>query len=139
VLNALSPPATGRPALGDAVALDAGNTTEVRRECEYSVEAGVGVPRSPGRKACPTTIVDTTLGGVASTGADESCDAGSGTRVVLTGVRPTSVAPGTAVIAPGRSRYEYLARGLVRSAASTPKGLLYRFQQLCEQPRHFGE
>jgi len=45
------------------------------------------------------------LGGVASNGADASCDTGNGTRVSPTGLRPTSVAPGTAVIALGKSRW----------------------------------
>jgi len=93
-------------AIGDAVGADTGNAIVARRVCEYNAEAGVGVPRSPGRKACPPAALDTTFGGVASSGADESCDAGSGTRVERTGLRPASVAPGTAVIAPGKSRYE---------------------------------
>jgi hypothetical protein len=66
----------------------------------------VGVPRSPGRKTWPAIERGVTLGGVASIGADASCDAGTGTRVVPTGLRPMSVAPGAAVIAPGTSMFE---------------------------------
>jgi hypothetical protein len=61
-----------------------------------------------------------TLGGVASGGADGSCDPGTDTRDARTGFRPTSVAPGTAVIAPGTSIFEYRVRGCPRSPGSTP-------------------
>ena len=71
-----------------------------------TADAGVGVPRSPGRNARPAYERGVTLGGVASAGADASWDAGTGTRVAATAVRPTIVAPGTAVIAPGTSMFE---------------------------------
>jgi hypothetical protein len=80
--------------------------TEFRLAFEYSADAGVGVPRSPGRKTGAAIGPGVTLGAVASSGAEDSCDAGSGTRVAPTGLRPTSVAPGTAVSAPGTSMLE---------------------------------
>jgi len=99
------PAAAGAVAVGAGTpAFGAGITTTVRFALEYSADAGVGVPRSPGRNAWPATGAGEMLGGVASNGADASCETGNGTRVSPTGLRPTSVAPGTAVIALGRSK-----------------------------------
>jgi hypothetical protein len=59
------------------------------------------VPRSPGRTTGAVLGPGATLGAVASSGADVTCDAGSATMFDRTGLRPASVAPETAVIAPG--------------------------------------
>ena len=87
---------------------------------ECSADAGVGVPRSPGRYAMTGDGPGATLGAVASRGTDAVCEAGSGTMFPRTGLRPTSVAPATAVIAPGTLMCEYLAGApLDRSATLT--------------------
>ncbi len=79
--------------------------------CEYSADAGVGVPRSPGRTTGAVPGPDATLGAVASSGADVTCDAGNATKFDRTGLRPTSVAPETAVMAPGTPMCAYRAGG----------------------------
>jgi hypothetical protein len=79
------------------------------------------------------------LGAAARRGADVVCDAGTGTIFARTGLRPTSVSPATAVMAPGTPMCEYLPGAPVgRSVPLTAYGRLYRFQQFWEQPRHHG-
>ncbi len=93
--------------------------------CEYSADAGVGVPRSPGRTTGAVPGPGATLGAVASSGADVTCDAGSATMFDRTGLRPTSVAPETAVMAPGTPMCEYRAGGpFGRSFTFTAHGRL---------------
>jgi hypothetical protein len=111
-----------------------------RHAVEDNTDAGVGVPRSPGRTPGTCEGPAGTIGAVANRGgADVPDAAGSGTMFAGTGLRPTSVAPATAVMAPGMPMFAYRAGGPCgRTLTSTAKPRLYWVQQLCEQPRHHG-
>jgi hypothetical protein len=76
---------------------------DVRARIAYdgNIDAGVGVPRSPGRKTALCDDPGATVGAVASNGAEFVCDAGTGTLFAATGFRASSVAPATDVMAPG--------------------------------------
>ena len=74
---------------------------------EGNIDAGVGVPRSPGRSIATCVDPAATVGAVASSGAEVVCDAGIATLFGPTGFRVTSVTPATVVMAPGTPMFEY--------------------------------
>ena len=94
-----------------------------RHAVEDNTDAGVGVPRSPGRTPGTCEGPAGTIGAVANRGgADVPDAAGSGTMFAGTGLRPTSVAPATAVMAPGMPMFAYRAGGPCgRALTSTAK------------------
>ena len=92
---------------GTATGLDTVDApTGPRIAYDGNIDAGVGVPRSPGRSTALCDDPGATVGAVASSGADVVCDAGTGTLLAATGFRATSVAPATTVMAPGTAMCE---------------------------------
>ena len=72
-----------------------------RHAVEDNTDAGVGVPRSPGRTAGKCEGPTGTIGAVARKGGADVPNDAAGTIFAGTGLRPTRVAPATAVMAPG--------------------------------------
>jgi hypothetical protein len=114
------PAVTGADAAPAAVGIGCGfengiPAEGVRHAVEDNTDAGVGVPRSPGRTEGMCEGATGTIGAVARRGgSDVPVDAGSGTMFAGTGLRPTSVAPATAVMAPGMPMFAYRAGGPCR-------------------------